>query len=142
MLKLLLVEDDPEKLRAICDAAEGDGREILEAVDLEGALRILGENEIDLVVTDLALRSLGQDADGLELIRAAKAKEENLPVILISSYLQVRSSNEALDAGAFDIIDRASSVYDPDEMLRLKINLALRYRMAMRQANLANSEGQ
>jgi CheY-like chemotaxis protein len=133
--KLLLVEDDAERLKAISRAAAGEDRDIITATDRTGAISILNQQDIDLVVTDLALQSRrGIDEDGFEVLQAAKAKDENLPVILISAYLDPKKSERAFSIGAFDIIDRGSAILEPDDMLRFKIKLALRYRRALQDA--------
>jgi DNA-binding NtrC family response regulator len=132
--KLLLVEDDPEKLAAIQKAAAGQDRELIAAQDISHAIGVLREQDIDLVVTDLALRSQGDDTEGIDVLQAAKAKDENLPVILISAYLTRKLGEQASSLGAFDVIDRSWTNLEPDEVLRSKIGLALKYRSAVRNA--------
>ncbi|MGA2740444.1 MAG: response regulator [Bryobacteraceae bacterium] len=134
MQKLLLVEDDADRLKAISRAAAGEDRDIILARDRTRAISVLNEQDIDLVVTDLALQSRGVDEDGFEVLQAAKAKDENLPVILISAYLSPKKSERAFSIGAFDIIDRGSAILEPDDMLRFKIKLALRFRRALQEA--------
>jgi DNA-binding NtrC family response regulator len=132
--KLLLVEDDAEKLAAIRRVAAGQDRELIVAQDRSNAIGVLKNQDIDLVVTDLALQRMGHDTEGIDVLEAARAKDENLPVILISAYLTARLGERALSIGAFDIIDRSSTILEPDDMLRFKIDLALRYRSALQEA--------
>jgi DNA-binding NtrC family response regulator len=128
MQTVLLVDDEPEKLRQMEVVANGENRRLLKASGKEEALQIVDVEHLDLVVTDIALRSKGLDTAGLDVLRAAKAKDSEVPVIIVSNYLAARDADEALDAGAFDIIDRASAPLDSRRLLRLKINQALKLR--------------
>jgi CheY-like chemotaxis protein len=131
MQTLLLVDDQPEKLRILESVAGGKNRRIFKASDLANAIQVIEGEPLDLIVTDLALHTRGSDRDGFDVLRAAKAKDPEVPVILVSEYLTSRDADDALDAGAFDVIDRASSRLEPDGFLRLKIGQALRLREAL-----------
>ncbi|SPF34983.1 hypothetical protein SBA4_1600004 [Candidatus Sulfopaludibacter sp. SbA4] len=131
MQTLLLVDDEKEKLQQMESVAGGTDRRILKSCGRDDALQVIEGEQLDLVVTDLALHTKGGDRDGLDVLRAAKAKDPEVPVILISAYLTARDAEDALDQGAFDIIDRASSQLDSRRLLRLKIEQALRLREAL-----------
>src|SRR5579871_1870148 len=106
MQTLLLVEDQPEKLKDLESAADGSGWRILTSSNREQAIEYIEGEPIDLVVTDLALHSQGDDRDGLDVLRAARKKDPGVPVILISNYLIPADTDAALKEGAFDIVDR------------------------------------
>jgi DNA-binding NtrC family response regulator len=134
MQSVLLVEDDARSLTNMETAAKearGGDRRILTASNRDSAIRFIEEEDVDVVVTDLALHSRS-DTDGFDVLRAAKAKDPDVPVIVVSNYLTDRKTREALDLDAFDIIDRAASSSDPQAMLRLEIGKALRSRAASR----------
>jgi two-component system KDP operon response regulator KdpE len=99
--RVLVVDDDPQMLRAITNALGARGYEVLSAVSGESALRVAAEAELDLVLLDLGLPGIG----GHEVIHRLRAWSE-LPVIVIS----VRESQEekvaALDAGADDFVTK------------------------------------
>jgi CheY-like chemotaxis protein len=134
MQTLLLVEDGPENLRAMEYAASGADRRILKSSGRDEAIRVIQEELLDLVVTDLALHTPGQDRDGMDVLRAAKARDPEVPVILVSNYLSEKVADTALEEGAFDVINRA----DPNQsgsLLRLKIQQALRFRELLRRSH-------
>src|SRR5918998_3044231 len=99
--RVIVVDDDPQMLRAITNALGARGYEVLSAVSGESALRVAAEAELDLVLLDLGLPGIG----GHEVIHRLRAWSE-LPVIIIS----VRESQEekvaALDAGADDFVTK------------------------------------
>lgn len=140
MQKVLLVENEPELLAAMEKATGAEDRKLLTAGDRNAAFRYIEEEDIDLVVTDLALHSQGADTDGLEVLKAAKKRDAEIPVIVVSNYLTARSTEAALDLGAFDLIDRGTAVYVPEVMLRLKSGQALRFRDAIRRAGSGVAE--
>jgi len=130
MPKLLLVEDDPERLKGMMRVASGEGRDIREANSRGAAIGILESEGMDLVVTDIALHSPGDDTDGFDVLEAAKAKDVDLPVILISAYVTERTHQRARSEGAFQLIDRAAKPYVVDMELGMQIDMALKVRHA------------
>jgi len=134
MQSVLLVEDDARSLVNMETAAKdarGGERRILTATDRESAIRVINEEDVDVVVTDLALHSRA-DTDGFDVLRAAKAKDPGVPVIVVSNYFTARQTEQALDLDAFDIIDRAAPSSSPQVLLQLEIGKALRLREVSR----------
>ncbi|MGH2700008.1 MAG: response regulator [Actinomycetota bacterium] len=99
--RVLVVDDDPQMLKAVTNALSARGYEVLKAGNGETALSLAAEEDLDLVLLDLGLPGIG----GHEVIGRLRAWSE-LPVIIIS----VRDSQEekvaALDAGADDFITK------------------------------------
>jgi DNA-binding response OmpR family regulator len=78
--RILIVEDEPlvafESEHMLSEA----DYEVVATVDtLADAVRVIGEKELDLVLTDISLRG---DGDGLDVARAAAAK--NVPVLFVT----------------------------------------------------------
>lgn len=130
MPKVLLVEDDIERRKGMIRVASGEGRDIKEASSRGEAIGILESEDVDLVVTDIALHSPGDDTDGFEVLEAARAKDADLPVILISAYVTERTHQRARSEGAFQLIDRAAKPNKVDSELGMQIDLALKVRRA------------
>ena len=82
-LRVLLAEDTPIYQTIIKSYLQAAGADITVADDGEEAWEILGKNEFDMVVTDMAMPSL----DGLGLLTRIRESQElqGLPVIAVSS---------------------------------------------------------
>jgi DNA-binding NtrC family response regulator len=85
----------------MCEALRGEGFDVEFRSDLAGALAALSQNTFDLVITDIYL---GASDLGHEVARAAKAADENVPVILLTGKPSMDSALEALRSQVYDYI--------------------------------------
>jgi len=117
MEKILIVDDEAfirENLERIL--AE-DGFRPLSTESGEEAVRIVGEEEIDLVLLDLNLGA----RSGLDVLRELREIDPNLLVIIITGYGTVESAVEALKLGAYDYIKKPFKA----DAIHLIVRLAL-----------------
>lgn len=123
---LLVVEDRPQLAAMLAETLtrEGFAVEVWERGD-EAVQRILQGPPLLAVITDLKLPG----ADGLQVLAAARQRDPQLPVFLITAYATVETAVEALKMGARDYFPK------PLEMNRLLV--ALRAATSARQALLA-----
>jgi len=77
-----------------------DGFSTLSAGDAESGLKLLRENAINLVVTDLKLPGM----NGLEFLHAIKRQNSALPVVVMTAFGSVETAVEAMKAGASDYV--------------------------------------
>jgi DNA-binding NtrC family response regulator len=77
-----------------------DGCSTLSAGDAETGLKLLRENSVDLVLTDLKLPGM----DGLEFLQAVKRQNATLPVVVMTAFGSVETAVEAMKAGASDYV--------------------------------------
>jgi two-component system KDP operon response regulator KdpE len=77
--RILVVDDDPQILRAVRTSLQGRGYEVITAGNGETALNLLSEEDVDLVVLDLGLPGI----DGQEVLSRVRAWSE-VPVIVLS----------------------------------------------------------
>jgi two-component system response regulator HydG len=100
---VLVVDDDAESRAAMLKVLEGAEYKTLEADNGQQALdRIVQEGGVDILVTDLRLPVM----DGVELLKRAKATDQELEVILITGYGTVEVAVEAIKEGAYDFITK------------------------------------
>lgn len=109
MATILIVEDEA-KMRRLLELNLGDdGFTTRSAGDAESGLKLLRENPVDLVVTDLKLPGM----NGLEFLQAVKSYNAALPVIVMTAFGTVETAVEAMKAGASDYVLKPFSL---DEM--------------------------
>ncbi|MCU0686970.1 MAG: sigma-54 dependent transcriptional regulator [Polyangiaceae bacterium] len=120
--EVLLVDDERNALRALKALLEGEGFHVRTAENGRAALEELGEAAPDVLVTDLKM----PEVDGLELLRRAKAADEDLPVIVVTAFGEVDTAIEAMRAGALHYLQKPVRV----EELVVLIEQALAHRGA------------
>ncbi|MEM6533084.1 MAG: sigma-54 dependent transcriptional regulator [Myxococcota bacterium] len=119
----ILIADDETNLRKVLSAMlRKDGHIPLAVPSGEDALRAMGENTIDVVISDLKMPGM----TGLELLTEVHARDPNLPFILITAHGTVDTAVSALKSGAFDYITKP---FDREE-----IRTAVRKAVATREA--------
>lgn len=116
MQRVLVVDDVPEVRRRIASALAGMGAQVLEAGDGVEALRALGDDGADVVVSDIRMPFMG----GIELLRSLRGSRT--PVILHSGYADVGVAVDALRLGALDFLAAPLDL----ERLRRRVHHCLR----------------
>ncbi|PYX48953.1 MAG: two-component system response regulator [Acidobacteria bacterium] len=100
MPTILIVEDEA-KMRRLLELNLGDdGFTTLSAEDAETGLKLLRENPVDLVLTDLKLPGL----NGLEFLQTIKRQNAALPVVVMTAFGSVETAVDAMKAGASDYV--------------------------------------
>jgi two-component system, NtrC family, response regulator AtoC len=99
----LLVVDDDETIRDLLrDLLTANGHEVELAGDARSAVQLLKTREYEVVLTDLML----PDGDGLDVLRAARARPYEPEVLLITAHGTIDSAVEAVRGGAFDYLTK------------------------------------
>jgi two-component system response regulator HydG len=99
---VLVVEDDVENRAAIVKVLEAADYRVLETDNGQQALDLINEGNVDILVTDLRLPIM----DGGELLKRAKAVEQDIEVIMITGHGTVEIAVEAIKEGAYDFITK------------------------------------
>jgi two-component system, OmpR family, KDP operon response regulator KdpE len=109
LTRVLVVDDDPQILRALRINLRARSYEVDVAADGATALRVAAAHPPDLVVLDLGL----PDLDGTDVIRGLRGWT-NVPIIVLSGRAEGADKVGALDAGADDYLTKPFGV---DELL-------------------------
>ncbi len=109
MTRVLVVDDEPQIVRALQINLKARSYEVHVAASGQAALRVAGQYPPDLVILDLGL----PDLDGVEVIRGLRGWTE-APVIVLSGRSDSTDKVEALDAGADDYLTKPFGI---DELL-------------------------
>ena len=96
----------------LCRALESDGHRAVEARDEPEAVEQLRTAQPGVVLTDLRLPR----GDGFGVLRAAKAHDPELPVIVMTAYGSIQDAVAAMKQGALDFLAKP---VDPDHLLLL-----------------------
>lgn len=119
MIRVLVVEDDKEIRALVKSCLQVEGFDVLTAVSIAEAERMLSHAKPELLILDLGL----PDGDGFDLVTHVR-KEHNLPIIIISARDQEAQKIRLLDAGADDYLSKPFGVQE----LLARIRVAMRHR--------------
>ena len=119
-LKILVIDDEPPIRKLLRMGLSTQGYEILDAPSGKAGLDLLGQNP-DLVILDLGL----PDIQGLELLRMIRTKNEQVPIVVLSSRADETGKVQALDLGADDYVTKP---FGMDELLA-RMRAALRHQL-------------
>lgn len=98
--KIILVDDDTYVLDSTATLLRISGLDVTAFDSGEKALAALAVEKFDLVLTDVNMPAM----TGIELLRHIHAKDEELPVILMTAYAELNIAVSAVKEGAFDFI--------------------------------------
>ncbi len=115
--RVLVVDDEPQILRALRASLHGAGYEVETADTAEAALTALAVNPPDAVILDLVL----PDGRGTDVCRELRTWS-SIPVIVLSVVGEEAEKVAALDAGADDYVTKPFGI---DELLA-RLRAALR----------------
>lgn len=101
MTRVLVIDDEPQILRALRINLSVRGYEVTTASTGSGALRAAAENPPEVVVLDLGL----PDMSGIEVLAGLRGWL-SAPVIVLSARADSSDKVEALDAGADDYVTK------------------------------------
>ncbi|MFI8293756.1 response regulator [Streptomyces sp. ms191] len=109
MTRVLVVDDEPQIVRALVINLKARKYEVDAAPDGATALRLAAERHPDVVVLDLGL----PDIDGVEVIKGLRGWTR-VPILVLSARQTSDEKVEALDAGADDYVTKP---FGMDELL-------------------------
>jgi two-component system KDP operon response regulator KdpE len=125
--KVLVVDDDPQLVRALRINLTAHGYHVLTAPDGTTALKVAADTKPDIVVLDLGL----PDINGTDVITGLRGWT-TIPIIVLSARTDAGDKVQALDTGADDYVTKP---FGMDELLA-------RLRAAIRRATTPTDTGQ
>ena len=94
--RILLVDDEPALLRVLGRALNTAGFDVETASDGYEAIEAFNSKEFELVISDITMPRVS----GIELLRAVRARDIAIPVVLMTASPLVESAIEAVEYGA------------------------------------------
>jgi DNA-binding response OmpR family regulator len=106
MIKILIVEDEPNMVAGLRDNFEYEGYQVITAPDgVAGLERALGDGP-DLVVLDVMMPRMS----GLDVCKQLKAKRPSMPIIMLTARGQEVDKVVGLELGADDYVTKPFSI--------------------------------
>jgi signal transduction histidine kinase/DNA-binding response OmpR family regulator len=118
--KILVVDDEKRMCESLQTLLSKAGYNVTTVEKGEEALRWIDRSDFDLVITDIKMPQV----NGLDILRAARTKDEDALVILMTGYASLESAISAINQGAYDYLMKPIEFAD----LRLTIQRALEKR--------------
>jgi len=125
MNTILVVDDEPNYLVVLSELLKEEGFEVVTAQRGEDGLKVVEETDLDLVITDMRMPGM----DGLELLKAIKSFNKDLPVVMITAFGEVEKAVVAMKAGAYNYLAKP---FNNDELL-LNIRKAIEHYTLLRE---------
>ncbi|MBO5924571.1 MAG: response regulator, partial [Lentisphaeria bacterium] len=114
--RILIVDDERSTLDAMCRFLKRRF-EVTPAHDGAEAVKLIGGNDYDLILTDLRMPG----TDGMKVLEASLEKNPQPLCIILSAYGTVENAVEAVKRGAFDFVMKPVNL----EQLTLILDRAL-----------------
>ncbi len=109
---VLLVEDDPSVSHIISTALKAEGMAVDSCKSVGDRDALLASGKYDLLITDVGL---GEE-DGIATLDAVKARDPDLPIIVISAQNTLNTAVRASETGAFEYFPKP---FDLDELVEV-----------------------
>jgi len=118
--RILIIDDD----RSMCEILESALRrrdfEVAWRTSPDEGLRVLGDQDFDVVVTDLNMQGMS----GVDLCRQIAENREDIPVVVMTAFGSMETAVAAIRAGAYDFVTKPFEMDD----IALTLERALRHR--------------
>lgn len=113
----VLVIDDEQRFRELLSRIIGlEGFQVFQAADIRNGLKIMEQEPISVVVTDVRL----PDGDGLHLLERLKKEYPLVEVIVITAFGTIQDGVNAMKQGAYDYITKG----DEDDHIHVVVDRA------------------
>ena len=103
-IEILIIDDNSDIRDIINELIIDAGYKTRLAANYNQALNEIDKKLPDVAIIDVKLDK--SDNDGLELLSHIKAKDKNIPVIIITGHANVEMAIKALKSGAFEFIEK------------------------------------
>ncbi len=103
---IVLVVDDEEGVReSLARALEDEGYEVLTSNSGEDAIKVVRDQNLDLILLDILLPGI----DGIQTLEEIKSLRPDIPVIMISAHGNIELAVKATKMGAYDFLEKPFS---------------------------------
>ncbi len=117
--RIMVVDDDPDTVTILASYLQREGFATLEALSGPQCLRLVCEQQVDVILLDLMM----PDMDGFEVARALKNNPATaeIPIIMVTARDDIESRAEGMRVGVSDFL--AKPVFRKQLAKRIKAQL-------------------
>lgn len=108
--KILIIDDEQVVIDSLTKICSLENHSTRSALDAEAGLKILDDENFDLIICDIMLPEM----DGFQFLEKLRHKKIETPVIMTTGYSTVENAVKSLHDGAIDFIPKPFTV---DEIL-------------------------
>ncbi|WP_407311231.1 sigma-54-dependent transcriptional regulator [Desulfosporosinus sp. SB140] len=130
--RILVIDDEERMCWALERALSHEGYQVLTATRGLQGIKLTEENDPSMVILDLKM----PDIDGIEVLKAIKAINHNIPVIMITAHGTIDTAIEAMKIGATDYITKPFKL----EEIKVQVKQALHLSNLENQVNFLRQE--
>jgi CheY-like chemotaxis protein len=110
--KILVLDDDPVVTLSCKRVLGAEGYNIITVDRGKEALKRVGSEEFDLLISDIRL----PDVDGMTVVRETKIVQPKLDVVIITGYPNLEDAKESVRLGVFEYIEKP---FTPEFMINV-----------------------
>lgn len=126
MFSILVVEDDEILNKMICAKLKQEQYKVLTAFDGEEAVKIMENEHIDLIISDIMMPNM----DGYELTKELRSVNYNLPILMVTAKNQIDDMENGFLVGADDYMIKPINLKE----------MIIRVKALLRRAQIVNEK--
>jgi EAL domain-containing protein (putative c-di-GMP-specific phosphodiesterase class I) len=135
VVRILVVDDDNHVLQGVALALASTGYETCKVSSGREAVDLVGRVAFDAVITDIRM----PEFSGIELLRALRQYDDDIPVILMTACPDIATASEAVSLRAFAYLAKPFDLNDLQAVVKRAVHAGAMARIK-RQALLVASE--
>jgi len=97
---VLIVDDEKNICTLLSRLLRREGLETMEAYEGNTAVKMIASQKPDVVLVDFRMPEM----DGMELLKRAKELDQDLPIVMITAFADIKGAVKAMRAGAHDYL--------------------------------------
>ena len=109
----MVIDDEPIVGKRLKQIFEKAGYKVAAFTQGAAALQELEKGSYDIIVTDLKMEGV----DGMDILKAAKLKNPDAKVIIITGFAKMETATEAFREGVFDFIAKPFKIDELREVI-------------------------
>jgi DNA-binding NtrC family response regulator len=109
---ILVVDDHRASAKGLAELLRADGYETYVAFDVVAGLKILEDEDVDVVIADMVIPGM----DGLDFLMMARDRWPAVPFVILTGYGTIETAVEATRRGAYEYLTKP---IDPERLARV-----------------------